>query len=603
MRVESAEVQQDPTTETANGEVIETGRIYDERSLIRQLGFHSCRAQPIEVSIKYPEAMGEPSRVPPWLRGYYFLLVPSVFDIHYLATKWSWFGRVQTTVEKETMKQWGDVLCMLVKFEFTENQGMLYKSHLLATKAMEQWQNAQGKSQNLDGRRILQVLSEKEPRPWLDRSWKSHQKVEADAAVLQSSIVTHFSMGQYHGEDQRLVLHQTGSEFIQVIDSSTLRPRSLLSYQDIHQGFHGIPCPNPVFDSRTGELINVLTEFTKAGRPAKYHVVSMAKTSQVDVGRVLAIFQAPPANLQYFGVTGDYVIIPMGPETFAKKLPDCTGNIRQGWKDRLVFDQGGDTLFYLIDRRLHYLVGVYRSEACHIEGIVNVFQGSNELFIDVIARERPPSLEEDSVAWLREEDPIEMARREIAATTTLRRYALDNLREDVARFDGAAGQLSHFPLAKYLTLIDYPIVSSSINVAYKGIPYRYTYGLTVNRENRSRPGYLPNALVKCDLLSPNKSSYWYREGTFPIAPPTFIPNPDNALGREDDGVLLTVFTDILRQRSQLMIFDAKDLSLLAGIPLPGNQPLPICRVSGAWQPYPAPTLPEESLALAPLNYQ
>lgn len=601
--------------------------VYDERVLMRQLGFKSARPAPIESVLKpavVVSAMGPSTGLgmgearsfgcaPEWLIGSYYILVPSAMDIKYLGTKWSWFGRVTTESRKQPFEYWHDSLCMLVKVEFSVDGQVMFKSHLVAPKALEQWRAAQGDPERLDGKKITQALHGARKFSWFWSSPKGYD-VDPEAAVLQSSINTNFSMGQYHGGDQRLALHQSGSPLIQVIDGNTLHPRSLIRYSDINKQFNGFPCPNPVVDPLTGGLVNVLVEYSTKGKGrysnyADYHVVSlggMATGHQKDMGHLIGTFKALPVNLEYFTVTQDYVIVPIPPLTYKNGLPDLGANLRTGWKEKLVFEPDRDTLFYVVDKRLGFLVAVYRSEACYVHSIINSFQEKNEIIIDIVTQEVPPLVEEDKLSNLRCDDLETIASRSYPQSRTVRRYTLCNLSEEMARFDGAAGQLNYFPLANFLTVIEYSVTSPSINLQFGGVPYRFAYGLSVNKENRSGSGFLPNSIVKCDLRAPLKSIQWYKSGHFPIVSPTFVPNTENPLGREDDGILLTVITSVLTRRSYLYVFDSKDLSILAQYELPGHNPLPLCQVPGAWQSQADITLTETSFAArAPIgqNFQ
>jgi len=91
-----------------------------------------------------------------------------------------------------------------------------------------------------------------------------------------------------------------------------------------------------------------------------------------------------------------------------------------------------------------------------------------------------------------------------------------------------------------------------INPQIAGRSYRYSYNMT------GKPGwFLFDGLVKQDVVSGKEERYSYGEGVFGSETP-FAPRP-NAKA-EDDGYLITITTDMNRDCSECLIFDATRLT-------------------------------------------
>jgi carotenoid cleavage dioxygenase len=91
-----------------------------------------------------------------------------------------------------------------------------------------------------------------------------------------------------------------------------------------------------------------------------------------------------------------------------------------------------------------------------------------------------------------------------------------------------------------------------INPAIAGHDYRYSYNMT------GTPGwFLFDGVVKHDVRNGTEERYAFGEGVFGSETP-FAPRP-NATA-EDDGYLVTFTTDMNRDRSECVIFDATRLA-------------------------------------------
>jgi carotenoid cleavage dioxygenase-like enzyme len=114
------------------------------------------------------------------------------------------------------------------------------------------------------------------------------------------------------------------------------------------------------------------------------------------------------------------------------------------------------------------------------------------------------------------------------------------------RFDLATGQTKEEPLS------DRIMEFGMINGQVAGLPHRYAYDMT------GAPGwFLFDGLVKHDLVTGTEEHYGFGDGVYASETP-FAPRPGATA--EDDGYLLTFTTDVGRDRSECLVFDATDIT-------------------------------------------
>jgi carotenoid cleavage dioxygenase-like enzyme len=473
------------------------------------------------------------------------------------------FGRESFDRRHWSFRHLFDAIPMLERFELTKDGEVFYSSRRLGRRVIEAWESAKGKAPK--STEIAQLLYTSVG--WSKGSiWHASVRIpRSQAAVIGTSVVPNFPMGQYHGTEGRLVLHQEGIPFCLEADTQSATTKGdIFAYSDLNGAFLGNPCPKPLKDPVTGELINVLVEYGK-GPYADYRVVSITgdENGHMQIGRVIAKFKAKPTTVRSFGLTTDHVIIPIFPLAFhAKAQPSVfrEGTKIEGFYDRLFFDQHDDTLFYVISRNQRCLIAVYRSEAAFAFNVVNAFESTNgsDLYLDVCA------YRDDRILGALEMGNLRSHSGQLPVPT-LRRYHLEHLKEEAALFYGAAGQMTIFPTAPYHSLSRSPFEGPVINSAVVGREHQFVYGLGIRRLDQERTGVFWNAVLKQCPLYPFEEIEWSQPGCFP-SPPTFIPSPEAI--QEDDGCIITQILDVLRKRSFLLVLDAKDLSELDKFWLP-----------------------------------
>lgn len=631
--------------------------IDEERRALCQIAFNNVEWSPVRrpLELELPiipasltkvttgeGSKGKETGIPPWLVGSVFMLVPAIFDIEYWAPPdkkifafWSNHDEESQVVHRrrQAFTYLEDCLQMVIQVEF-EGAGVIsYRSNLLAKGAWEEWRRAQGRPEHLSPHRIRQALVGEERPNWWQRMKSVFSRhptpLPVTANVIQTTLTSVLPLGRYRGVSEshrRLYLHQTGLDRIQIVDPNTLQPNKqhqlfeLLSYHDLQPKlFRGIPCPRPLIDPLTGELVNVLINYKGPGRWANYRVITISNRATTTLGgstreasshplhdeeeeeetKLIAQFKARPTQLTTFAMSQYYVIIPISPLQHRHCIPDFAtrrtkSTLISGMDDYLEFFPSEDTLFYVVGRQSRRLVAVYRSEAASIITAINAYEEENPLVMDVIATKVPEG--PHPLTDLRNGDRFRGINGSISASSgrRVRRYVLPAFTEEMARFEGAGGQLKRFPVAPYHLLTDYEVWHPIMPSEIVSQPYRYVYVTAMDREQRGRSGFnLPNAIVKCDLRSPLRSIQWHRPGTV-VSPPLFVPRSEGTMVSntgaivtsraitEDDGLIVTLTLDYRSKQSFVTILDARDLRESGRYRLP--QAIPLAASTPVWLP-------------------
>lgn len=573
----------------------------DEHQILRRVGFNNA-PETVERCLLRPR--GPSDAVPKWLVGFHYRLSPALFDIPYVRVfRGNWPFGFGETFERRFVSfgHLFDALPMVQRFEFTNDGALFYSSRRLGSRVVEAWESAKGKSPKYKG--LAQVL--RNSVGWkCGGMWKKQYCLpeNSEAAIIGTNIVANFPMGQYRGIEGRLVLHQEGLPICQEVDPQKAKGLHLFAYSNLNKSFSGTPCPKPLFDNETGELINVLVDY-HPGPFSKYRVVSVTSSSDAtsgaapeteSIGRVIGKFMARPSLVHSFGLTTDYVIVPIFPLSYSPSDQPSVfrreGGQIDGLYDRLRFDSQDDTLFYVISRKSGCLICVYRGEAGFAFNVANAFQNvdASQLYIDICAYRDSDILEALRLENLREDSTMSKA---VLPVPMLRRYHLKNVQLEAGIFYGAAGQMVLFPTATYHVISKMPLEFPTVAPGTIGREHQFVYGLSIKKHDQEKPGVFWNSIVKVSSLYPSEELQWSDLACFP-SPPIFIPRPEST--EEDDGVLMTQVLDVLRKRSFLLILDAHNFKELGRFWLPvaiSTSYLAGCWMQSTLGPQGVPTIP------------
>lgn len=539
----------------------------DDQQLLRQQGFQNA-PESKERCLLRPVKSAE---VPRWLFGMHYRLAPAVFEVPYMTSRRKgWFGsELEIQWKARPFQHLFDAIPMLQRFEFGPDGNVMYSARILGRRVLDAWQAAHGEAPK-NGKEMVQVTQ-------TSLGWKHGRRFAADFplprpsnAIIGSNIVPSFPMGPYRGQEGRLVLHQSGLPIVQEVDMNSAMAKECFGYGALNGAFVGTPCARPLLDPTTGEMINVLADYGDE-KFITYRVVSIPSDepredfeAKESVGRIVAKFKAPPTIIHSFILTPNFVVIPIYPLLLDwKDQPSIfkDGGFIDGLLDRLRFDVQQDTLFYVVSRRQMCLLAVYRSEACFAFNTVNGWESAdgNQIIFDICAYENDHILAALQM-------PILMDGRYHLPTPNIRRYTIGAVREEAAKFYGAAGQLPSFPTAAYHQLgsregLEFPVV----HPAQIGSQAQFIWGLGLRRQDQERPGTFWTSIVKVDPLYPHDRREWSEPGCFP-SPPVLIPRPGDL--REDQGIIMTTVLDTMRKRSFLLLLEAETMKEVARFWLP-----------------------------------
>jgi carotenoid cleavage dioxygenase len=164
---------------------------------------------------------------------------------------------------------------------------------------------------------------------------------------------------------------------------------------------------------------------------------------------------------------------------------------------------------------------------------INAFEDGDEIVLDGFFQHSPSPQKREGVSKM---------------ASIYRHIDLEQLeaRPHRWRFNLATGATKEEPLS------DRIMEFGMINGTRGGQPYRYAYNMT------GAPGwFLFDGLVKHDLETGSEQRYEFGDGVFASESP-FAPRPGATA--EDDGYLLTLTTDIGRDRSECFVFHAADIT-------------------------------------------
>ncbi|MGH6735240.1 MAG: carotenoid oxygenase family protein [Methyloceanibacter sp.] len=184
--------------------------------------------------------------------------------------------------------------------------------------------------------------------------------------------------------------------------------------------------------------------------------------------------------------------------------------------------------FTVVEKNSGRTVATALGEAAFAFHHVNAFEDGGDLVIDLIAYENAEIIDALYLAKLRANTPLD-------ATGRLVRYRVPLVGGPVARETLAS-------VALELPRINYK--------AHAGKPYRYVWGTGIEVK-----GDFLDSILKVDIET-GTVARWYEPGLYP-GEPVFVPAP--SAQAEDEGVLLSVVLDVVKDRSFLLVLDARTL--------------------------------------------
>lgn len=334
------------------------------------------------------------------------------------------------------------------------------------------------------------------------------------------------------GDNANVNVTQLGEDFLAMTESAlpvSFDPRTLqtLGVDDPAPG--QLTTAHPHMAPRSEELVNYATHF---GPLTSYRVFVRRPGGQ---GRIIArLSVSEPAYMHSFAITERFVVLVEFPfvaipATIPLSQRPFIENYR--WRPRR------GTRFRVVELQTGRLRGTYEGEPFFAFHHVNAFERDGEIVIDVCAYEDAEIVRGLYLENLRREKPI-------LPDPEMRRCRL--------RLDGSRVQYERLTdVGLELPRIDY--------LRCNGRPYRYAYGV-----GQTEGGNFLDQILKIDTHD-GSAAVWHESGSYP-SEPVFVREPDGQ--HEDDGVLLAVTLDAVRERSYLLVLDAGTLEELARATVP-----------------------------------
>ncbi|KAI8379443.1 carotenoid oxygenase [Radiomyces spectabilis] len=518
-------------------------------------------------------------QLPEWLNGEHYTVGPGTFDIRY-SRKIEIDGYLQSATATFTFGHWLDGLPLVNRFDLNGQRNTIaYRNRLTSRRLIEKIRDHHGYAPC----HPAGLFKTDSNQTVLIKFIKSAAKAnKPDGEPCGARILTTLP-----GVDGRLFC-QNMANHVQELDPFDLKPTRILTWDEINPAFKGYnSCPNGQYDASTGEYINYTMEI--GYRTTSYHFFSL--TSQAPKGNLIASVTAPTGYVNSFSLTKNYIILVVFP------LLANSGAVKYAWNESIMdsfsFYPSEPTLFYVISRSKGQVVANYRSDPCFAFHHVNAFEDERDnVVVDMIAYPDDTIAHQLTVDNLRH--PENMTPSSLT-TSEFRRYHLANLShastvytnnngyiptassltgrisslygylrgtttQDIGKTIpmGATGWASWMPQATFTTWTDPGIELPQVNSKYHRQQYTYLYGLGFSSSS-SKTMY--DTIVKTNVETKLVEASWHEEGCYP-SEAVFIPRPDMD-NIEDDGALLSVVFDAIRETSFLLVLDSKSMTVLA----------------------------------------
>lgn len=304
-------------------------------------------------------------------------------------------------------------------------------------------------------------------------------------------------------------------------------------------------CAHPVKEPGTDNTINFgITYDWKMTATFAVYRYSTFKDAQL----ITSFVPKRMAYIHSFSITQNYVIF------FFYPIKVSLWNlIKDGWHpiDALAWDTGVPTDIYVVHLKTGNIDIKTETKAFFSAHHVNAYEREDDkIVVDILETpfENMAGYMMIENMWAAEETGCDLG------VSKLSRFIIDKVTKEVAVTD-----VPKLPTTSpAIDTFDFPV----INEVYRGRKYCFAYGVVM-------VDYAKHFLVKRSLCDPTGDRIWNKINHY-YSEMNFVPNP-GATG-EDDGVLTTVAYDGEKQKSYLLILDAKEFKQLNKAYLPYRVP-------------------------------
>lgn len=340
---------------------------------------------------------------------------------------------------------------------------------------------------------------------------------------------------------------KTDADLLNEVDPETLEPRGVHRFTKLHPKLTGqLAAAHAETDPITGDIFNYNLEL---GPKPLYRVFqTSASTGQTEI---LATFQAAPAYIHSFFLTENYIVL-------------CVWNSQLKWGGASIlyyqnildsiapFDPSAKAKWYVIDRKGKGLVATYESDPFFSFHTINSWEEPSskdttktDIICEISLYDNLDILHSFYYDNLVGTPKISKSGEVEKPASCLPHHAQFRL----ANIESQDSQIRPAELvskADSMISMDLP----TIHPAYSCRKHRYVYGPA----DRLKSSFV-DAIVKFDNIT-QEAIFWEEEGHTP-GEAIFVADPAGT--EEDDGVLLSVVLDGVKEKSYLLVLRAKDL--------------------------------------------
>jgi carotenoid cleavage dioxygenase-like enzyme len=303
-------------------------------------------------------------------------------------------------------------------------------------------------------------------------------------------------------------------------DPGTLQTLGVLNFQDSLCKKDCFESAHPHYDKTRKEFINYQIEL---GASCRYSLYTISDKEPVIRKPFFSMKSDKASYMHTFALTEHYVIMVEFPLVLNPLDLLLKGG---GYITQFKWEPQRSTRFHVIDRTHGILMKSLETEAFFCFHHVNAYEELDTIVIDLV---RYPD------AQIVFGDPLPEQKRR-----------LERFRLNVNR-----SSLSSTTIVE--TLLELPRINYQ---QYNASPYRYSYGVGF-KYPATKSDCIP--IIKINV-SNSQMLEWKEPGSL-AGEPVFVPYPNAK--EEDDGVLLSVVINELKNCSFLLILDAKDLHEIA----------------------------------------
>ncbi|KAH7930334.1 hypothetical protein BV22DRAFT_1079308 [Leucogyrophana mollusca] len=357
-----------------------------------------------------------------------------------------------------------------------------------------------------------------------------------------------------HASGVQTLWAKTDACFFREIDPETLEPIGYAEQESLHPELVGkLSAAHAKSDPITGDVYNYNLE---VGRRTTYRIFRVsAATGKTDI--IATITDAPGAYIHSSLITENYYILCVWAGHYA------WGGAKLLWDKNLLdaigdFDPTKKAFWYVVDRKHGKgVVAKYECDPFFCFHAVNAWEepsptdpNQTDIVADLSVYPNLDTLKRFYYNNIKSTSPGALNYIDDKRATcriNLRRWRLPSI---AAGIPGQSREAVAEHVAESSKSCDLPVV----NPRFLTQPTRYIYGTTDTGKSTFFDG-----LVKYDMQT-GEALHWLYQGQNP-GEPIFIADPQGT--GEDDGVLLSVVLDGFKEKSYLLVLDAKTMKEVA----------------------------------------